>query len=136
MFERLNEKTRRAVFHARFEASGKNQSEVTVEHIVLGILRDDEVQSVLRDQYEIINHLDLMVEIRDILPLSDTNHGVDIPFSAEAKGVIGRAAGLAEIHVTPWFLLWVMYPVINSQVVAILEAYGITPDSLSEKGLF
>jgi ATP-dependent Clp protease ATP-binding subunit ClpC len=46
MFDRFTEKARRTVFFARYEASQLGSSEITSEHLLLGLLRDD--KAVLR----------------------------------------------------------------------------------------
>jgi len=46
MFERFTEKMRRTVFFARYEASHLGSKEITSEHLLLGLLRDD--KAVLR----------------------------------------------------------------------------------------
>jgi ATP-dependent Clp protease ATP-binding subunit ClpA len=46
MFERFTEKARRTVFFARYEASQLGSQEITSEHLLLGLLRDD--KAVLR----------------------------------------------------------------------------------------
>jgi len=46
MFERFTEKARRTVFFARYEASQLGSPEITSEHLLLGLLRDD--KAVLR----------------------------------------------------------------------------------------
>ena len=133
MLERFNEDACRAIFLARYKAENRRQPVVAVEDIVLGILQ--QTMTVLRDQYQ-LSFLDLREKIQATLPTSDTTHeGIDLPLSSEAKRSIAEASEKAEIHVTPWFLLWVMYPAINPDVTSILEAHGITRDSLTQKKL-
>jgi hypothetical protein len=43
MFERFTEKARRAIFFARYEASQFGSDFITLEHLLLGLLREDEV---------------------------------------------------------------------------------------------
>jgi ATP-dependent Clp protease ATP-binding subunit ClpA len=45
MFERYTEKARRVIFFARYEASQFGASEIEPEHILLGIIREDEKQA-------------------------------------------------------------------------------------------
>ena len=133
-YQRFTEKARRVVFFARYEASQRHHPTITVEDMVLATLR--ETTTVLRDQYEkITNPFDLLDQIRATLPVSDIDHGIELPLSPEAKRGIEEANRVSEIHVTPWLLFWVIYPSINPQVVGILEAHGITRDSLTEKKL-
>lgn len=135
MFEKLHDESRRAIVFARNEAIQRCQHVISVEDVVLGILLLPASQRVLMSQYEIADPLDLIGCIKAMLPVSEINQGVDLPLSPEAKWGIEEATEKAEIHVVQWFLLWVMYPVINPGVVAILEAHGITQDSLREKKL-
>jgi ATP-dependent Clp protease ATP-binding subunit ClpC len=41
MFERYTEKARRVIFFARYEASQFGQPYIETEHLLLGILRED-----------------------------------------------------------------------------------------------
>jgi ATP-dependent Clp protease ATP-binding subunit ClpC len=45
MFERYTEKARRAIFFARFEASKYGSSSIETEHLLLGLLREDQALS-------------------------------------------------------------------------------------------
>jgi len=133
MFERFNEKARRVIFFARHEAIERCQPAITVEDMVLATLRV--TTPVLSDQYDIDQPSVLMEQIRDILPVVEREKVIDLPLSPEVKRVLEEAVTITEIHVTPWLLFWVLYPQVNPQVLAILQANGITRESLTEKKL-
>jgi ATP-dependent Clp protease ATP-binding subunit ClpC len=41
MFERYTEKARRVVFFARYEASQFGSTQIEAEHVLLGLIRED-----------------------------------------------------------------------------------------------
>jgi ATP-dependent Clp protease ATP-binding subunit ClpC len=132
-YQRFTEKGRRVIFYARDQAIKRYQPNVSVEYIVFAVLCEE--QPVLVDCYGIARPDVLIGEVRTLLPSSESGRVVNLLLSPEAKQGIEEAIKKAEIHVTPWFLLWILYPSINPQVVSILETHGITRDSLREKKL-
>jgi ATP-dependent Clp protease ATP-binding subunit ClpC len=133
MFERFSEKARRVIFFTRYEASERYQPLIIPEDILLGILREN--RFLFMSEYQVPDPMLLLNQVRAILVVSEVKQGVDLPFSPEAEKLVNEASQLAEIEVTPWFLLWVIYPALNSDARDILEAHGITRDSLTEKKL-
>lgn len=133
MFERFNEKARRVIFFAQHEAIERCQPAITVEDMLLATLRVTTTE--LGDQYDIDHPSMVMEQIRDTLPVAEREKVIDIPLSPEVNEVLREAVTITEIHVTPWLLLWVLYPQVNPQVLAILQANGITRESLTEKKL-
>jgi ATP-dependent Clp protease ATP-binding subunit ClpA len=92
MFERYNEKARRTIFFARFEASLFGAPYIETEHLLLGLMREANatVSRVLRSQgYEesIRKQIESHAIIREKIP---TN--VDLPLSNECKRVLAYAA--------------------------------------------
>src|SRR5438445_12174640 len=82
MFERYSEKARRAIFDAKRTASEHANREINTEHILLGLLNDDDLVSRLRQcavqltSEEVLTKLGKRVEaaISGDLPLSKESH--------------------------------------------------------------
>jgi ATP-dependent Clp protease ATP-binding subunit ClpA len=96
MFERFTEKARRTVFFARYEANQLGSQEITSEHLLLGLLRDDKAvlrQLLLKIDYETVrNDVVARVQPGDLkLPLN-----VDLPLAEDAKLVLKFAMEEAD----------------------------------------
>ena len=97
MFEGYTEKARRAVFFARFEASKFGSPHVEPEHLLLGLLRENET---LTDRFL---HSDASAEsirkqIEDRMTIRENvSTSVDLPLSDECKRVLAYAAEEAEL---------------------------------------
>ncbi len=98
MFEKFNEKARRVLFFSRYEASQMGSNKIEIEHIVLGLLREN--QGILG---KIIN--DINLDIREVRrSIYDTREDikppiankVDLPLSSDAKRVLVRAQKEAD----------------------------------------
>ncbi len=93
MFERYTEKARRVIFFARYEASQFGASHIEVEHILLGLLREDKqlAQKFFRSPQTTVEAIRRQIEghtvLRDKLPGS-----IDLPLSESAKRVLKFAA--------------------------------------------
>lgn len=95
MFERYTEKARRAIFFARHEASQFGSDFITLEHLLLGLLREDQslprvlgpagVQAVR----EYIKEHSPPFEKR-------TSTSVDMPVDSACRNALGKAAEEAE----------------------------------------
>jgi|SRR5262245_38835 len=98
MFERYTEKARRAVFFARYEASQYGASQIKAEHILLGILRED--QHIAARFFPrgspgfalIRKHIEDHIGIGSRVSRTD----IDLPLSEETKRVLTYAAEEAE----------------------------------------
>lgn len=92
MFERYNEKARRTIFFARYEASRFGTPEIESEHLLLGLLREG------RSALNLI--LDLQhreEEIRAAIvastpQLQKTSASVDLPLTNECKRILAYGA--------------------------------------------
>lgn len=97
MFERYNEKARRAIFFARYEAAQYGSPYIETEHLLFGILRDS--RDVLR-QIAPSAPADFERRWREEAeppygrPASSTS--ADLPLSNESKRVLAYAAEEAE----------------------------------------
>src|SRR5437868_6519851 len=93
MFERYTEKARRVIFFARYEASQFGAQAIEVEHILLGLLREDKAlaQKFFRSPTSTVEAIRKEVEERTPLreKISST---VDLPLSQTSKRVLGYAS--------------------------------------------
>lgn len=97
MFEKYNEKARRALFFARYEASKLGSRVIESEHILLGILREGEetVHTILR-RFE-IRPEDLRREIEgDRVFIERISSTAELPLSEESKKILAYATHEAD----------------------------------------
>ncbi len=130
MFERYTERARRAVFHARFEASAFGSEYIESEHILLGVLRED---SAVRRRLG----ADSTDSIRAALGPHDSDKistSVDIPLSSESKQALAYAAEEAERLGHKWIgcshLVLGLLRVTDCRAAQILSERGIDLASL------
>jgi len=96
MFERYTEKARRVIFFARYEASEFGSPYIETEHLLLGLVRED---NALTSRFlpsaapveSIRERVRAVTPVREKLPTS-----VDLPLSEESKRVLAYAAEEAE----------------------------------------
>jgi ATP-dependent Clp protease ATP-binding subunit ClpC len=83
MFERYNDRARRTIFFARYEAARFGSAEITTEHLMLGLLRED--QRLCR----LCANLDpepFREEIAAQIPrLPSTSTSIDLPLSDQQR---------------------------------------------------
>lgn len=97
MFERYTEKARRVIFFARYEASQFGAQAIEVEHILLGLLREDKQlsQKHFRSPNAAIEAIRKEIE-KKFVYREKVNQTVDLPLSAAAKRVLQFAADESE----------------------------------------
>ncbi len=134
MFERYTERARRVIFFARYEASRLGCSEITPEHLLLGLFREDLdlrqlVPSGVREQI----HRTIDAETRTGDQVSTS---VDLPLSAAGKRVLAYAAEESErlnhgyiggVHMTVGLLRE------PSRASELLASAGLTLDRAREQ---
>jgi ATP-dependent Clp protease ATP-binding subunit ClpC len=136
MFERFNEKARRVVFFARYEASQYGSSFIDTEHLLLGLWREDlAVRAVLRDtaiDSEVRNEVERSIERGKPLPTF-----VDIPLSADGKRALLFAAEeadrLGQRLVGTEHLLLGLLRVKDSVGARIVRSRGVLIDEFRER---
>jgi ATP-dependent Clp protease ATP-binding subunit ClpC len=98
MFERYTEKARRVVFFARYEASQLRASQIEPEHILLGILREDQLiaNRFFPEGSRSVGLIRSYIENRVVNRSSVADANVDLPLSSEAKRVLSFAAQEAD----------------------------------------
>jgi lipoprotein-releasing system ATP-binding protein len=90
MFERYTEKARRVIFFARYEACEFGSSETTPEHLLLGMVREDEelIQEMTGVSPQVIR-----AEIVKSVPVKEkTATSIDLPLSQECKRILDYGA--------------------------------------------
>ena len=98
MFEKYNEKARRALFFARYEASKLGSRVIESEHILLGILREGE-ESVgeLLQRFK-VRADDLRREIEgERVFVERISSTAELPLSEEAKNPLAFVRGAVEL---------------------------------------
>ncbi len=97
MFERFTEQARRTIFFARYEASQFGSTQIESEHLLLGLIREDET----------LKYGLLTVEARKNICLAVESHSkdstilsvnIDLPLSRECVQILKNAAEQADQH--------------------------------------
>ena len=97
MFERYTERARRVLFFARYEASQLGSISIETDHLLLGLIREGKgvtgrIFARAHLPFETIRkEIEGRTVFREKVPTS-----VEIPFTAEAKRVLGYAAEEAD----------------------------------------
>ena len=90
VFERYTEKARRAIFFARYEASSFGSPEITTEHLLLGVLREDHKAVSPAQERAFRARIEQEFPSREKISTS-----VDLPVSAAVKRAMANAAEAA-----------------------------------------
>jgi ATP-dependent Clp protease ATP-binding subunit ClpC len=94
MFERYTEKARRTIFFARYEASQFGSPYIETEHILLGMLRED---NALANRFLRSHAVSIREQIEGhTAPGEKVSTSVDLPLSHECKRVLAYGAEEAE----------------------------------------
>jgi len=102
MFEKYNEKARRALFFARYEASKLGRRVIESEHILLGILREGEESVIELLRRFQVKPEDLRREIEgERIFVERISSTAELPLSEEAKKILAYAAHEAESLLHP-----------------------------------
>ncbi|MDE2979170.1 MAG: ATP-dependent Clp protease ATP-binding subunit [Acidobacteriota bacterium] len=97
MFEKYNEKSRRALFFARYEASKLGSRIIESEHILLGILREGEESVIELLQRLQVKPEDLRREIEgERVFVERISSTAELPLSEESKKILAYASHEAE----------------------------------------
>jgi hypothetical protein len=95
MFQLYTKKARRTVYFARYEASQYGSPCIETEHLLLGLMREDQRWTVPLQQPETKQQIRLQIETRSVgfakIPIR-----VDLPLSNESKRVLAYSAEEAE----------------------------------------
>lgn len=129
MFERFTEAARRSIFFARHEASNLASGYIEAEHLLLALLREDQLlQSVLPPGSSDKIRQQVESAIAPTTKRIPTN--IDLPLSHEAKRILACAAEEAEVlghsKVDHGHLVLGMLRVKECLGAAILREKGLT----------
>ena len=133
MFEQYDDKARRAIFFARYEASETGSFSINSLHLLLGMLREN--GSLFTLAVKGVSVHALMEECRRALPIEGekVSTSVDLPLSEECKQALAEAAKQAEAMtsrtVQPVHLALGLIKA-SQDVAAILGRHGVTAKSL------
>ncbi len=118
MFEKFNEKARRALFFARYEASKLGSRVIESEHVLLGILREGEetVAELFRRFHVKPEEVRREIEGERVF-VERISSTAELPLSEEAKKILAYAAHEAES---------MLHPAVGSEhlLVGILRVEG------------
>ena len=129
MFERYNEKARRTIFFARYEASQFGSPEIEAEFILLGLLREDRALSArFLPSLNTTEGLHREIE-RHRRPGEKIPTFVDLPLSNECQRVLAYAGEEAESlghgYIGPEHLLLGILREEKSFAAELLKRYGV-----------
>ena len=129
MFERYTEKARRVIFFARYEASDYGSPCIESEHLLLGLLREDQaLVKMFLGQGDILAEIRAEIE-RHITRRERIPTSVEMPLSEDCKKALNLAAeeseGLGQRHVGTEHVLLGMLGVERSLAAHLLEARGL-----------
>jgi ATP-dependent Clp protease ATP-binding subunit ClpC len=138
MFEKYNEKARRALFFARYEASKLGSRVIESEHVLLGILREgeDTVTELFRRFHVKPDEVRREIEGERVF-VERISSTAELPLSEEAKKVLAYASHEAEsmLHgsVGSEHLLIGILRVEGSLAMRILAQHGLDVYSVREE---
>jgi ATP-dependent Clp protease ATP-binding subunit ClpC len=96
MVDQYSEKARRAIFFARYEATRCTSPYVETEHLLLGLLREDEAQTnPLLCAHASVESIRKQIEKHTTI-VEKVSTSVDLPLSDECKRVVAHAGEEAE----------------------------------------
>jgi hypothetical protein len=133
MFERYTEKARRTIFFARYEASQFGSPEIETEHLLMGLLRENQAlaQRVLPSDAS-VETIRKQIEGHSP-PRQKVSTSVDLPLSHECKRVLAYGAEEAErlnhMHIGAEHLLLGLLREEGCFAAQLLRERGITFES-------
>jgi ATP-dependent Clp protease ATP-binding subunit ClpC len=136
MFERFTEKSRRAVFFARYEASQHGTPYIETPSLLLGILREDKDLMARLLPTGANGPLRLIADVEALFPKfsGKISTSVDLPLSLAAKLALNYAAEEAGRRhhraIEPLHLLWGLLTA-GGPETACLDAHGITLEAVN-----
>jgi ATP-dependent Clp protease ATP-binding subunit ClpC len=138
MFERYNEKARRSLFFARYEASKLGSRVIESEHILLGILREGEgaVQEIFRRFQVEPEGVRREIEGERVF-VERISATAELPLAEASKKILAHAANEAEsLHhqfVGTQHLLLGILRVEGCTAMRILARHGFAFDTVREE---
>lgn len=137
MFEKYTEKARRVIFFSRYEASQLGSPAIEVEHILLGIFREDKnlVGRFFSDPTSVYASIREEIE-RSHYDIAKASASIDLPLSAAAKRVLQHAAytadSLSQTYIGPEHLLLGILKEEGSTASKLLrDRFGLNADLIA-----
>jgi len=137
MFERYNEKARRVIFFARYEASQYGSPYIEPEHLLLGLMREDRA---LMKQFlsETDAESEIRTEIERRFPARERiSTSVEMPLSTEGKKTLYLAGEesdrLSHRHIGTEHILLGLLQMEGSLTSQILHARGLKAQEVRER---
>ena len=134
MFERYTEHARRVIFFARYHASEFGSSEISTEHLLLGLVREDErlIQQLTGASPNLIRD-----QIEKLVAVGNrTSTSIDLPLTEAAKRVLAQGADEADRlhhrHIGTEHLLLGILTEEDSVAAQVLRQNGVTLEATQE----
>src|SRR5262245_11843990 len=137
MFEKYTEKARRVIFFARYEAGEYGSPAIEPEHLLLGLIREDQqiVKSFIHASH--ISTDQIRNRIEKALGLREKISAVDLPLSSNAKRVLQYAADESNLlhhsHIGTEHLLIGLLRQEDTIAFEILKKMGFSETSMREE---
>lgn len=137
MFERYTEKARRVIFFARYEASHYGSHTIESEHLLLGLLREDQALTTwFLGKGRVGTEIRAEIESR-VSPGERFSFSEEVPLSAESRSILDLAADeadrLAHRHIGTEHMLLGILRVEDSLAARILFRRGLKPEKIREQ---
>lgn len=137
MFERYTQSARRAVFFARFEAGQYGCPQIETEHLLLGLLREDEPLAVrFLGSRASVESIRREIEDQPLLRKSSPSEA-DLPLSPECGRALERAAAEARLlgssRIGTGHLLLALLHEDSGLAGQLLRERGLSPDSVRDQ---
>jgi ATP-dependent Clp protease ATP-binding subunit ClpA len=135
VFERFTPGARRATVTSQEEARARGSRQIEPAHILLAVLRDPEDAGVAASIGTLVDVVpSLYAEVDAVVPRAADEYRSDLPFSGDAKEVLGRSAVLAQdlgdAHIGTEHLLLAVVDGDQGGIVEVLEHHGAGRDEL------
>lgn len=136
MFERYNEKARRVIFFARYEASQYGNRQIETEHLLLGLAREDR-SLIARVGNGGVTAEMIRSEVEKFITIGKRiSTSVEVPLSPDSKKILTAASEEAERYedrfVGTKHLLLAMLSVENCHAARILAGRGVTKEAVRQ----
>jgi hypothetical protein len=133
MFERYTENARRVIFFARWEASQVGSPKIEPEHMLLGLLHDN--QDLLVKLTSLPDPAGALRKSVHLVPPAEMiSSSVELPLAPGSKVVLAKAHeesdALGHRHIGPEHLLLGLLADSESVAAEALQATGITPEGI------
>jgi len=129
-----NSSARRSVFFACYEARSFGRSSITVEDLLLGILREDQAVQELAGGAAVVEGMRQAIEGRESAPRAEQPEQRDLPLDAACKSALAlakeEAPRLGAQHATPRHLLAGILQQEQTLAAQLLHRHGLTLERL------